>query len=60
MNQIPSHQKIDEVKKKPNWLERGHSESSMLDRNFERRVTRSQCYLVNYALMGHVMKMDEP
>lgn len=44
--------KEDEVKKKPKWLERGHLESNMLDRNFERRVTRSQSYLVNYALMG--------
>jgi hypothetical protein len=28
--------KADEVKKKPKWLERGHSESNMLDRNFEK------------------------
>lgn len=32
----------------------------MLDRNFETRVIRSQSSLVNYALMGQVMKMDEP
>lgn len=32
----------------------------MLDRNFERRVTRSQSCLVNYALMEQVMKMNEP
>ena len=32
----------------------------MLDRNFERRITRSQSNLVNYALMTQVMKMDEP
>ena len=52
--------KIDQVKKKPKWLERSHSESNVLDRNFERGVTISQNYLVNYALMGQVMKMDEP
>jgi hypothetical protein len=44
--------KADEVKKKPKWLERGHLESNMLDRNFERRLTRSQSSLVNYALMA--------
>jgi hypothetical protein len=32
----------------------------MLDRNFERRITRSQSNLVNYAFMTQVMKMDEP
>eukprot|EP00253_Pinus_taeda_P027898 PITA_27898 len=52
--------KIDEVKKPPEWLERGHSKSIMLDKNFKTRVTRSQNSLLNYALMGHVMKMDEP
>jgi len=50
--------KIDEVKK-PRWLERGHSKRSMLDRNFEKTVTRSQSSLVKYALMVQVMKMDE-
>lgn len=43
--------KIDEVKKKPTWLERGHSKSNMLDKIFEGRVSRSQISLVNYALM---------
>jgi hypothetical protein len=52
--------KEDEVKKKPKWFERSHSESNMLDRNFERRITRSQSNLVKYALMTQVMKMDEP
>ena len=55
-----SNSKANEVKKKPKWLERGHLESNMLDRNFERRLTRSQSSLVNYALMAQVMKMDEP
>jgi hypothetical protein len=32
----------------------------MLDMNFERRITRSQNCLVNYALMAQVIKMDEP
>jgi hypothetical protein len=32
----------------------------MLDRNFQRRLTRSQSCLVNYALMAQVMNMDEP
>lgn len=51
--------KIDEVKKKPKWLDRGNSENYMLDRNFERRVTRSQRNLVIFFLMTQVMKMDE-
>jgi hypothetical protein len=52
--------KEDEVKKKPKWFERNHLENTMLDRNFERRITRSQSNLVNYALMTQVVKMDEP
>jgi len=44
--------KMDEVQKKPKWLEMIHLESSMLDRNFERRITRSQSSLINYALMA--------
>jgi len=52
--------KIDEVKKNHKFLEWGHLESSMLDRNFERRVTRPQSSLVNCSLMGHVMKMGKP
>jgi hypothetical protein len=31
-----SSSKIDEVKKNPKWLIKGHSESNMLDRNFEK------------------------
>jgi hypothetical protein len=34
--------------------------SNMLDRNFEKRVTRSQSCIVNFSLMTKVMKMDEP
>jgi hypothetical protein len=52
--------KIDEFKKNPKCLERGHSKSNTLDINFERKLTRSQICLVNYALMDHAMKMDEP
>jgi hypothetical protein len=43
--------KEDEVKKKPKWFERSHLENNMLDRNFERRITRSQINRVNYSLM---------
>jgi hypothetical protein len=32
----------------------------MLGINFERRITKSQSNLVNYALITQVMKMDEP
>jgi hypothetical protein len=49
-----------EVKKKPMWFERTHSENNMLDRNFERRIIKSQSNVVNYALMTQVMKIDEP
>jgi len=60
-NELDSNSaKEDEVKKKPTWLERGYLESNMFDRNLERRLTRSQSFLVNYALMAQVMKMDEP
>ena len=52
--------KEDEVKKKTKWFEWSHSESNMLDRNFERTITRSKINLVNYALMTQVMMMDEP
>ena len=42
--------KVDEVKRKPKWLVKGHSDSDMLDINFERRVIISQtnvnCVLV--------------
>jgi hypothetical protein len=58
-----SHSKLVkeyEVKKKPKWFERSHSKRNMLDINFERRITRSQSNLMNYALMTQVMKMDEP
>jgi hypothetical protein len=55
-----SNSKANEVKKKPKWLERGHLERNMLDRNVERRLTRSQSCLVNYALLSQVMKMDAP
>jgi hypothetical protein len=49
-----------EVKKKPKWFERSHSKRNMLGINFERRIIISQSNLVNYALMTHVMEMDEP
>ena len=52
--------KADEVKKKPKWLQRGHSENNILDRNFERRLTKSQSCLMNYAFMAQVMKINEP
>jgi hypothetical protein len=52
--------KAYEIKKKPKWLERGHSENNILDRNFERRLTKSQSCLMNYALMAQVMKINEP
>lgn len=52
--------KAYDVKKNPKWLERGHSKIKMLDRDFERRLIRSQSCLVNFSLMAQVMKMDEP
>jgi hypothetical protein len=51
--------KADESKRKPKRLVRGYSESNILDRNFKRRVTRSQS-IVNFALMTQVMNTDEP
>ena len=57
---ISKSTKEDEVKKNPKWLERGHLESNMLDRNFEKRLTRSHNSILNFALMTQVMKMDEP
>jgi hypothetical protein len=53
-------EKEDESKNKPQWLEMGHLESNMLDRNFEKILTRSQSFLVNSAVMAHIMMMDEP
>ncbi len=60
MKQIPSKKKIDEVKKNPKWLARVYSKSIILDTNFDKRVTKSQFSIVNYAFMSHVMKMYEP
>jgi hypothetical protein len=55
-----SNSKTNEDKKNPKWLIKGHSESDMMDRNFEKRITRSQSSILNFALMAKVMKMDDP
>jgi hypothetical protein len=54
-----SSSKTDEVKNNPKWLIRGYSKSKILDRNFEKRVIRSQCCIVKFSLMTKVMKIDE-
>jgi hypothetical protein len=55
-----SSSKTNEDKKKPKWLIEGYFESDMMDRNFEKRITRSQSSILNFALMAKVTNMDDP
>jgi len=56
---ISNSGKENEFKINPKCLVKSHSESNMLDINFERRVTISQI-TVDFSLMAQVMDMDEP